>query len=97
VHQQDVVRLIEPLVAVMIQSNEVPASAVERTAQMFALTPVETRAALILMQGGSVRDMAGRLGITYESARTYVKRLLAKTGARRQAELVRTLLTTLVD
>ena len=97
VHQQDVVRLIEPLVAVIIQSDDVPAGVMERTALMFALTPAETRAAVILMEGGSVRDVARRLSVTYESARTYVKRLLAKTGARRQAELVRTLLTTMVD
>jgi DNA-binding CsgD family transcriptional regulator len=97
VHQQDVVRLIEPLVAVIVQSEDVPAGALERTAQLFAFTPAEARAALVLLEGGSVRDLALKLSLTYESARTLVKRLLAKTGSRRQAELVRTLLTTMVD
>jgi DNA-binding CsgD family transcriptional regulator len=97
VHQQDVVRLIEPLVAVIVQSDDVPSSALEQTAKLFAFTPAEARAALVLLEGGSVRELAMRLSVTYESARTLVKRLLAKTGSRRQAELVRTLLTTMVD
>jgi hypothetical protein len=64
-----------------------------RVAAAFATGPGCT----IDLEPDAVSDVARRLTVTYESARTYVKRLLAKTGARRQAELVRTLLTTMVD
>ena len=94
---QEAIRLVEPMVAVLISSPEVSQAALERTAQIFRLTPVEVRAAAILIDGGSVRDIATALGVTYESARTYVKRLLSKAGVRRQAELVKTLLTAFVE
>jgi DNA-binding CsgD family transcriptional regulator len=40
-------------------------------------------------------EIAARLGVTLTSARTYCKRVLAKTGASRQAELVGQVLTSL--
>ena len=58
-------------------------------------TPAEARLADALAGGASVREAATKLGVTYETARTHLKRLLSKTGARRQAELVRILLTSL--
>jgi DNA-binding CsgD family transcriptional regulator len=36
-----------------------------------------------------VREAAAQLGVTQETARTYVKRAFLKTGVRRQAQLVR--------
>jgi len=36
-----------------------------------------------------ILQVASRLGITLETGRMYVKRILAKTGVSRQAELVR--------
>ena len=61
----------------------------EQLAQLFDLLPSEARLALALARGMSIAEAAVDLGITVESARTYSKRIYAKTGARGQADLVR--------
>ncbi|MBU6267838.1 MAG: helix-turn-helix transcriptional regulator [Sphingomonadales bacterium] len=61
----------------------------EQLGQLFDLLPSEARLALALARGMSISEAAGDLGITVESARTYSKRIYAKTGARGQADLVR--------
>ncbi|WP_285019898.1 helix-turn-helix transcriptional regulator [Novosphingobium sp. fls2-241-R2A-195] len=58
-------------------------------AQLFDLTPSEARLALALSRGMSIAEAAGQVGLTVESARTYSKRIYAKTGARSHADLVR--------
>lgn len=57
------------------------------------LTPAEGRVADTLAQGLEIREAGDRLGITQETARLHVKRILAKTGVSRQAELVRLMLS----
>lgn len=61
----------------------------DQLSQLFDLIPCESRLALALSRGMSIADAAVELGITVESARTYSKRIYAKTGARGQADLVR--------
>lgn len=61
----------------------------DQLAQLFDLMPHESRLALALSRGMSIAEAAADLGITVESARTYSKRIYAKTGARGQADLVR--------
>jgi DNA-binding CsgD family transcriptional regulator len=61
----------------------------EQLGQLFDLLPSEARLALALSRGMSITEAAGELGLTVESARTYSKRIYAKTGARGQADLVR--------
>lgn len=61
----------------------------EQLCQLFDLIPSEARLALALSRGMSISDAAGEIGITVESARTYSKRIYAKTGARGQSDLVR--------
>jgi len=61
--------------------------------QMYGLTPTECRLADLLLQGFEVRDAAGKLRTTLETARFHVKRILAKTGTRRQTELMRLMLS----
>jgi DNA-binding CsgD family transcriptional regulator len=56
---------------------------------MLALTPAQARLAALIFGGNSVREAAGELGITEASARQYLKRIFARTGARRQGELIR--------
>jgi DNA-binding CsgD family transcriptional regulator len=55
---------------------------------LFDLTPAEARLAGLVGQAKSPREAATILGVTEETARTTLKRVLAKTGVRRQAELV---------
>jgi DNA-binding CsgD family transcriptional regulator/PAS domain-containing protein len=62
--------------------------------QLFGLTPAESKVALALCQGDTLAQTAQRLGISVHTARGYLKAIFAKTGATRQADLMR-LLTTL--
>jgi len=61
--------------------------------QLFGLTPAEIRLCIALVKGKSVEEYALEAGISSNTARTHVKRIYAKTGVRRQSELVRLLLT----
>lgn len=54
----------------------------------FALTPQEATVAKLLLDGSSPREIATICGLQYETARGYVKRVLAKTGTQRQAQLI---------
>lgn len=92
----DVVPLPSPLrqfhsdaVAVMtVRPSEPPATAAStRLEQRFKLTAAEARLALRIGGGDSLRGAAEAESITYETARTRLKRIFAKTGAARQAEL----------
>lgn len=57
--------------------------------RLLGLSPTEARLALLLANGHGFDEIARRLRVTETTARTYCKRALAKTGAQRQAELVR--------
>jgi DNA-binding CsgD family transcriptional regulator len=60
----------------------------EVLAALYGLTPAEARVAAALASGLSVREYAERAERSVETVRTLVKRVLAKTGTSRQAELV---------
>lgn len=55
---------------------------------LFDLEPAEAKLAAALAQGKSLKDAAIERGIRYNSARTYLTRILRKTGTRQQSELV---------
>lgn len=57
-------------------------------AQLFGLTPVESRVASIVASGASPEDAAKKMGIALETARNHLKAIFAKTGRHRQSELV---------
>ncbi|MBV9078260.1 MAG: helix-turn-helix transcriptional regulator, partial [Methylobacteriaceae bacterium] len=59
----------------------------------FSLTGAEAAVALDLLSGEGLKASARRLGISLETARTHLRHIFAKTGARRQAELVRLILS----
>jgi DNA-binding CsgD family transcriptional regulator len=54
----------------------------------FGLTAAESRLALRLLTGESLKSAAAALGITYESARSQLKAIFQKTGTHRQGELI---------
>lgn len=60
---------------------------------LYALTPMETRVADLLLAGLEVREVASTLSISVETARFHTKRVLTKTGTDRQAELMRLMLS----
>jgi DNA-binding CsgD family transcriptional regulator len=55
---------------------------------LFDLSPAESRVARGLVEGNSLEDIARATNLSRETIRTQLKFVLAKTGARRQAELV---------
>lgn len=56
---------------------------------LYALTPVESRLADLLLRGTELRDAAHEMGVTFETARYHLKAVFAKTGTSRQLELIR--------
>ena len=67
----------------------VPRSRATLMRWMYGLTPAEARVADLLLQGFDAGEAATRLGLTLGTVRLQTKRVMAKTGTRRQAELMR--------
>jgi DNA-binding CsgD family transcriptional regulator len=61
--------------------------------RLFGLTAREASVLRILVEGEDLRSAAASLGIGIGTARTHVKHIMQVTGARRQAELVRMVLS----
>jgi DNA-binding CsgD family transcriptional regulator len=61
----------------------------ELIGKLFKLTPSELRVLLAIVQVGSTAEVAETLGIAESTAKTHLHRLFAKTGAKRQADLVK--------
>ncbi|TXL73708.1 hypothetical protein FHP25_20085 [Vineibacter terrae] len=81
--------IIDPAAPVRIDTHALGAA--------YGLTPREASIAALLTRGADVAQAAGTLGIGVSSAREYLKRVLDKTGARRQANLVRLVLRGFAD
>jgi DNA-binding CsgD family transcriptional regulator len=65
----------------------------ERVGRLYGLTAAQSRLACAIGSGESLEMYAERNGIAESTARWTLKQVLAKTGAARQADLVRMLLT----
>jgi len=61
-------------------------------AQLFGLTKSEARVAAMLASGLTLTDAGTKLNLTESSVRTYSKKIFAKMGVGRQADLVRLVL-----
>jgi len=64
--------------------------------QLFNFTPSETALALELANGLSLEEAAENLNIMRNTARAHLRAIFSKTGVRRQAELVRVMLNSVV-
>jgi DNA-binding CsgD family transcriptional regulator len=60
----------------------------------YDLTSSEIRICALLANNESVESVSGKLGISPNTARTHIKRIFSKTGAARQAELVKLMMNT---
>ena len=69
------------------------APSTELLRSLFDLTQSEARIAAGLAKGQSLETIAAAGTITIETARSYLRRVLEKTGCHRQAELVALLST----
>jgi DNA-binding CsgD family transcriptional regulator len=79
-----------PVHALLVVSDPARRAALNATAlqALFGLTRGEVRVLESLLSGESVSSAADRLCIAADTARTHVKHLLRKTGAKRQSELI---------
>jgi DNA-binding CsgD family transcriptional regulator len=86
--------LAEPSLALVIlrAPEDVPVPSEAELRSLFGLTPAEARVACHLVDE-TVDEIAAALDVSVTTVRTHVQRLLAKTGTRRQSELVRLLVS----
>lgn len=66
------------------------------TSQLYNLTPAETTLALELANGLSLEEASEFLNIRRNTARAHLRSIFSKTGVRRQTELVRIMLNSVV-
>jgi DNA-binding CsgD family transcriptional regulator/PAS domain-containing protein len=64
-------------------------SASQAIGSAFKLTPTELRVLLAIVEVGGIPEVAAAFGIADTTVRTHVSRLFEKTGASRQADLVK--------
>jgi DNA-binding CsgD family transcriptional regulator len=76
-----------PAALVFIRDPEAPLAAT-RLRELFGLTRTEAAVAAGLGDGKSLENIAADLGTGIGTVRTHLKRVLAKTGTHRQAQLV---------
>lgn len=79
----------------LVDVDDQPTVHIEVWRDLFHFTKGEARFAAALLAGGSLRDTADRLGISYETARAYAKSVAQKADVTTQAELVQILCRTL--
>ncbi|MCL5041347.1 MAG: helix-turn-helix transcriptional regulator [Gammaproteobacteria bacterium] len=67
------------------------------TRQVFGFTPSESALAMELANGLSLEEAANSLGVRRNTARAHLRAIFSKTGVRRQTELVRIMLNSVVS
>lgn len=83
--------IFSPATAILLVSDtdlRPPPTALETTQQMFGLTVMESTVLSLLEQEVPLPAAAETIGMSYETARSHLKRILSKTGTTRQAELL---------
>ena len=81
---------VGPCAAVFISDPEQRDHASQQIlGELFSLTPAEANVAILLSRGLSLTEVAEAQNISPHTARAQLKSIFAKTGATRQAELVR--------
>ncbi|KQT86138.1 helix-turn-helix transcriptional regulator [Aurantimonas sp. Leaf443] len=84
----DLFGLASAIVVVTGLAGEMPMPDVALLRGLFDLTAAEARTGLALLGGLSIAEIARRNAISVETVRSQVRKVLAKTGAGRQAEFV---------
>ena len=70
-----------PTLAMMLERNQRAALDLSRISQKFRLTPRETEALKLLMQGYTTKLIASRMHISPNTAKTFLRFVMFKTGA----------------
>ena len=80
---------LEPVAVALITDPErQPLASKDVLMQAYKLTRKEALLAAKLFEGKSLDQAAQELAITYETARTHLRRIFSKTGTSRQAQLI---------
>jgi DNA-binding CsgD family transcriptional regulator len=80
----------------LFDPDEDVAPLIKPVCKLYGLSPAETRLACALTSGVSLAEAATVLKIKEQTARTYLKQVFLKTDTKRQADLVRLMLTSIV-
>lgn len=87
-----------PAVAVFIRNpGDSPQASRSLLRSLFQLTRTETEVAMLMMDGLTLDESAERLGVSRNTVRAHLRGVFAKTGATRQAQLVKTLLNSVAS
>ena len=81
-----------PALLVVLRPVPAPADAITGIARRLRLTRAEAEVALALSEGATVTEVAQARGVSVHTIREQVSSALGKTGARRQADLIRMVL-----
>lgn len=81
---------------VILDPTDDPERYVTPVCRLYGLSTVETRLACQLVAGRSLQEASQTMRIKEQTARSYLKQVFQKTGVKRQAELVRLLLSSLI-
>lgn len=90
----------EPRTRILLAMNELfPAGAIPNVwlAQLFGLTPTESRVTNWVVTGRPIEEYAQRRGVSLATVRSQLKTVLAKTGMSRQVQLVAALARLPID
>lgn len=64
--------------------------------KLYGLSPVETRLAAQLASGATLAEAATAMRVKQQTARSYLKQIFLKTGTKRQSDLVRIMLSSVL-
>lgn len=73
---------------VVVVETRAPAAAEARLRREFGLTHAEASVAMRVGRGAAPKQVAGELGVSWYTVRAQLREIFAKTGVRRQAQLV---------
>ena len=76
------------IIYVRVAGREIPPTP-QRIRKLFGLSRREAALAILLTQGLTLAQASEHLGVSNQTARTYLRQIFQKTGVTRQAELIR--------
>lgn len=83
----------EPAAVIFVTDPGSRPATPEALMAIYGLTPAEAKVAVLLAEGLSVDEVAAHLGVSLNTARTHLKRAMAKTNTTRQTGLVKLVLS----
>lgn len=80
----------------MLDARRDATKQIQPVCAIFGLSPVETRLVCLLVAGKTLQEVAEAMRIKGQTARSYLKQVFLKTETKRQADLVRVMLSSLL-